>query len=462
MKLTDVSFGNLPENFIWGAATSSYQIEGGERSGNRGRCIWDDLCDRPGAIKDGTHGGVGIDHINRVREDIQLISKINLDSYRFSFSWPRVIKGGTGDINAKGLDFYDRLVDGLLEQNIIPNATLYHWDLPSELQAKGGWTNPETVEHFGRYAHELASRFGDRIKMWATINEPWCVTYLGNLTGEHAPGIQDLSSTVRVAHQITRAHAVASNAIKAAAPDTLVGPVLNLANQIVIGEGDEQFNRELLLVDQMTNGWWLSGMLDGKYPKELVEHFAELTGIEIDDNEIPKTDNGRDWVGINYYAAQVFKPGGKGISVFPGTKVIDGAPWGTERTDMDWVWTPNGLGETLKMVHQRYPNMPLYVTENGACYNNDVDHDGRVKDSKREEYIARYLQSAINSIDDGVNLKGYYVWSLLDNFEWAWGFKMRFGIIHVNFDNFERTLKDSAFAYRDLIERFRNRNAKSA
>jgi beta-glucosidase len=453
MKITDVTTTMLPKDFIWGAATSSYQIEGGFESGNRGRCIWDDLCDRPGAIKDGTRGGNGVHHINLLDQDLDLMKWMGIDSYRFSISWPRVQPGGRGEFNEAGIKFYQDLIDGLLARGIEPNVTLYHWDLPSELQAIGGWANPEVVDLFAIYAGEMAKRFGSKVKFWATLNEPWCVTYLGNLTGEHAPGIQDLATTARVAHQLVRAHALASKAIKENAPDSQVGVVLNLADQRYVGELNENEKKELALIDSIMNLWWLNGMLQGTYPTNLIETFKELTGIEIKSEEIPDVSFGRDWLGVNYYAGQVFKGGGKGFGIFPGTKYLDGLPWGTETTDIGWSWTPDGIKALLVRINSMFPGLPIYITENGACYNDVPDSSGKVNDVKRQEYMALYISSALEAISEGVNLKGYFAWSLLDNFEWAWGFSMRFGIVFVDFDSMKRIVKESGNQYRELISR---------
>ena len=451
MKISDVELKNLPSDFVWGAATSSYQIEGGYLSGERGRCIWDDLCDKPNAIKDGTKGGKGVDHVRLWKEDVQLMKWMGLDSYRFSISWPRVQPGGRGPFNEAGIKFYDDLIDELIANGIEPNITLYHWDLPSELQAIGGWANPEVVDLFAIYAGEMAKRFGSKVKFWATINEPWCVTYLGNLTGEHAPGIKDLATTVKVAHQLVRAHALASKAIKDSAPNSKVGVVLNLADQRSVGELTADEQQEIALVDSYMNLWWLNGMLEGKYPKNLIENFKSLTGISINEDEIPDVSFGRDWLGVNYYAGQVFKGNGSGIGIFPGTKLIDGAPWGDEKTDIGWSWTPDGIKALLCRIHGMYPNLPIYITENGACYNVGPDSSGKVDDKKRQEYMALYIASALDSLNEGVNLKGYYAWSLLDNFEWAWGFSMRFGIVYVDFENMQRVVKESGNQYRELI-----------
>lgn len=455
MKMSEIKGRELPVDFLWGAATSSYQIEGGYAAGDRGRCIWDDLCDVPGKISDNTNDSKGVDHLNRWQEDLDLVKSMGLDSYRFSISWPRVQPGGRGQFNESGIAFYDNLIDGLLARGIEPNLTLYHWDLPSELQAIGGWANPEVVDLFTEYAAEMAKRFGSKVTFWATLNEPWCTAYLGNLEGVHAPGIQDLSTAVKVSHQLVRAHALASKAIKTHAPHAKVGVVLNLADQNFIGELTPELKEDMELIDSYQNLWWLQGMLQGKYPRNLIENFKLLTGIEIDEEEIPDVSYGRDWLGINYYAGQVLKGGGKGFEIYPGTKLIDGAPWGTELTDIGWVWTPEGLKDLLVRLNSLFPNLPLYVTENGACYNYEPDETGKIHDVKRQEYMAVYIDSVLSSLDEGVNLKGYYAWSLLDNFEWAWGFSMRFGIVHVDFKTMKRTIKESGNQYTDLIARFK-------
>mgnify|MGYP003326924424 FL=1 len=303
------------------------------------------------------------------------------------------------------------------------------------------------------YAGEMAKRFGSRVKIWATFNEPWCITYLGHLSGEHAPGIQDLATTVKVAHQLVRAHALASKAIKENAPKSKVGVVLNLADQRYIGELNSEEKEELDLIDSIMNLWWLNGMFEGRYPQNLLNTFKELTGIEIDSSEIADVSYGRDWLGVNYYAGQVFKGGGKGLDIFPGTKYLDGMPWGTERTDIGWSWTPDGLKKLLVRLNNLFPDIPIYITENGACYNIGPDENGKINDVKRQEYMALNISSALESIAEGVNLKGYYAWSLLDNFEWAWGFSMRFGIVYVDFSTMQRIVKESGHQFRELVSR---------
>ena len=458
MILRNVDTSSLPKDFIWGAGTSSMQIEGGHASGDRGRCIWDALGEVPGAIKDGTGANHrGVEHVEMLETDLNIMKELSLDSYRFSISWPRVQPTGSGAFNEKGMAFYDRLIDGLLERNIQPNITLYHWDLPEDLQSIGGWANPEVVDLFSDYSAKMSARYGDRVKYWAMINEPWCVAWLGNLTGEHAPGIRDLPTAVKVAHQLVRAHAKGSQAVKSESPHVLVGAVNNLTNPMLIGPSTVENLKDLEIVDGYKNRWWMQGMYEGKYPADLVEIFQREAGVFCDENEIGDVSYGRDWIGVNYYNADVFKGGGSGAELFPGTTSIDGAGFGKERTDMGWSWTPDGIKETLIQVSQKYPDIPIFLTENGTCYNYGPSEDGKIHDIKRDEYIARYISACVDAHKSGVNLKGYYVWSLLDNFEWAWGFEMRFGLVFVDFKNkMKRTLKESALAYRDLIRSFRS------
>jgi beta-glucosidase len=455
MNLAEVNLEGLPKDFVWGAATSSYQVEGGAASGSRGRCIWDDFALVPGAVFDGTTHPRGIEHIRHLEADLDLMMGLGLDSYRFSISWPRVQPGGRGAFSTVGLDFYERLVDGLLARGITPNATLYHWDLPAELQAEGGWANAGTVDAFAEYAAGVSQTLGDRVKQWATLNEPWCTAYLGHLNGHHAPGLKDLPTTVRVAHQLVRAHALASTAVRSSVHDARIGVVLNLADQVFIGEESAEIAQERSIIDGMQNRWWLEGMLRGSYPQDVVAHFERLTGIHIDESEIPDISQGRDWLGLNYYNANVLAPGEGGIDVFPGVSRVVGAAYGEERTDMGWPWTPAGVGALLLKLGEQFPGLPLYVTENGAAYSTAPSADGRVHDTKREQYLAEYIASALAACRAGADLRGYYVWSLFDNFEWAFGNAQRFGIVWVDYDTWERVPKDSAFAYKQLIERFK-------
>lgn len=455
MNLAGVNLEGLPTNFLWGVATSSYQIEGGAAVGTRGRCIWDDFALVPGAVYDGTTHPRGIEHIKHLEADLDLMAELGLDSYRFSISWPRVQAGGSGAFSAAGVDFYERLVDGLLARGIVPNATLYHWDLPAELQAAGGWANPLTVDAFAEYAAHISGVLGDRIKQWATLNEPWCTAYLGHLNGHHAPGIKDLPTTVRVAHQMVRAHALASTAVRGSVPDARIGVVLNLADQVFTGDETPEIVQERRIIDGMQNRWWMDGMLRGSYPEDVIEHFERLTGIRVEEADIPDVSQGRDWLGLNYYNATVLAPGEGGIDVFPGVSHVVGASYGEERTDIGWSWTPAGIGSLLLRLGEEFPGVPLYVTENGAAYNTAPDAEGRIHDDKRDAYLAEYISSALAACRAGVDLRGYYVWSLFDNFEWAFGNEQRFGIVWVDYDTWERTPKDSALAYKRLIERFR-------
>ncbi len=455
MKLTDVNLGGLPKDFMWGVAASSYQLEGGAILGDRGRCIWDDFAAQPGAIADGTTHPRGIEHIRHLDADLDLMAELGVDSYRFSISWPRVQPGGTGAFSGAGIDFYERLVDGLLARGIAPNATLYHWDLPAELQAGGGWASPRTVDAFAQYSGHISGILGDRVKQWATLNEPWCVTYLGHLTGHHAPGAKDLPTTVNVAHQLVRAHALASAAVRSSVGDARIGVVLNLADQVFTGEQSPEVAEERRLIDGMQNRWWLDGMLRGTYPQEVIEHFARLTGIVIDERDIPDVSQGRDWLGLNYYNANVLTPGAGGIDVFPGISRLVGAGFGDERTDIGWPWTPDGIGVLLRRLGDEFPGLPLFVTENGASYNEAPDAEGRVQDPKRQRYLAAYIAQALDACRSGVNLRGYFLWSMFDNFEWAFGNAQRFGITWVDYDTWERRPKESWYAYQQLIERFR-------
>lgn len=455
MSLAAIDLNGLPSHFEWGAATSSYQIEGGTEDGARGRCIWDDFALIPGAVQDGTTHPRGVEHVRQLEADLDLMADLGLESYRFSISWPRVQPGGSGSYNRAGLDFYERLVDGLLARGIKPNATLYHWDLPSELQAVGGWANPRTIDAFADYAAHVSGTLGDRVKQWATLNEPWCIAYLGHLNGHHAPGIRDLATTVQVAHQLIRAHALGSQAVRSSVPDASIGVVLNLSDQIVLGEQTPEVAADLRLIDGLHNRWWLDGMLRGTLPEDVLDHFERLLGIRLDDSELPDVSQGRDWLGLNYYNAGIFAAGGSGIDVYPGVHHVIGVPYESERTDMGWPWTPSGLGAVLRRVGAALPDVPLYVTENGAAYATAPDAEGRIRDAKREEYLAAYVGSALAACRDGVDVRGYYVWSLFDNFEWAFGNAQRFGIVWVDYTTWERTPKDSATAYKHLIERSR-------
>ncbi len=434
----------FPKEFIWGAATSSYQIEGAALQDGRGECIWHRFTHTPGTIDDGSTGDVACDHYHRYREDVALIAGLGLDAYRFSISWPRVIPAGAGPTNPAGLDFYDRLVDELLRRDITPFVTLYHWDLPQALQDRDGWENPDSVDWFRDYAALMAARLGDRVKHWITHNELWVIAFLGNYTGEHAPGQRNLTAAYTVAHHLLLSHGAAVPAIRQNVPGAQVGITLNLdhVEPATESEADCQAAHRH---DGYLNRWFLDPVFHGRYPQDMVALLgAALERIAPED--ISAAAVPLDFLGINNYTRQVIAAGDSGPFYTRGVR-----PAGSAYTAMNWEVYPEGLRALLVRVARDYAPPAIYVTENGAAFDDPDPVNGVVEDPQRVDYYWRYLDACAAAIAQGVPLKGYFAWSLLDNFEWARGYLKRFGIVHVDYKTLVRTPKRSALFYRDLI-----------
>ncbi len=448
----------LPEGFLWGAATASYQIEGSTDKDGRGTSIWDTFAATPGKVVNMENGSVACDHYNRYQEDIQLMKDLGIQTYRFSLAWPRMFPEGASRREQRGFDFYKRLVNELLENGIKPFATLYHWDLPQALQDRGGWANREIVARFADYAAAAAQELGDLVPDWATLNEPWCTSWLGYGIGVHAPGVKDLDSAISAAHHTALAHAEATRAIKAINSNLNTGIVLNMTNYIV----DDEQNQELMsladLLDANINRWWTDAMSTGRYPEVLDEYYGKTYERILlpGDSELLKIEN--DFLGINYYSDSFVstpqasdKPVSEG-GLHPFPQRMNGTP-PEPHTDMGWPLTPDGLGELVKRVHRDWPELPqIMITENGAAYPEGPDEDGQVHDTRRVEYITSHLQSLVEAIETGVPVTRYYAWSLLDNYEWAEGYAKRFGLIHVDFETQKRTPKESAKVYATIIQ----------
>jgi beta-glucosidase len=448
---------SFPKDFNWGSATASYQIEGGFDDGGRTPSIWDTFSKTPGKVVNGDTGDVACDHYNRFEEDIQIMKDLGIQSYRFSLAWPRIMPNGTGEVNQEGIDFYNRLIDGLLAAGIQPTATLYHWDLPQVLQDKGGWANRDIIQEFADYATVCAEAFGDRVANWITINEPWCVTWLGNFVGVHAPGLKDLETTVAVAHHTALAHAEATRALRAVRPEIRSGITLNMTNYRV----DDENNKELLELrdywDSNLNRWWMDSQLHGTYPENLVELYGDKLSKVVmpGDMEALKVDS--EFLGINYYSDSFLNtPTPEQVEKDEGTFCFPINSDGTAPepyTDMGWPITPNGLTDLLVRVHKDWPEIKdIAITENGVAYGDEPDANGEVHDERRVEYLVDHLTAVESAIDQGVPVKAYYYWSLLDNFEWAEGYAKRFGIVFVNFETLQRTVKLSGNVYSNIIE----------
>ncbi|MDQ2584224.1 glycoside hydrolase family 1 protein [Saccharothrix yanglingensis] len=457
---------SFPEGFVWGAATAAFQIEGATTADGRTASIWDTFCKTPGAVVGGDTGDPAADHYNRVDEDVQLMVDLGLHAYRFSTAWPRV-RPDAGPVNQAGLDFYSRLVDKLLEAGIAPWLTLYHWDLPQTLEDAGGWANRDTAYRFAEYAESVVGALGDRVVNWTTLNEPWCSSLLSYAAGVHAPGRQEPEAAVAAVHHLLLAHGLATAAIREQAPNAKVGITLNMYPIIPANPDDEADLDAARRLDGLQNRIFLDPLFKGEYPADIVADL-EPYGFSkhIRENDLEIISAPLDQLGVNYYAEHFVSghPEPESAAAEPAEQVRTngrrptGSPWvgaehvtfpsrGLPRTDMDWEVEPDGLFKVLKRVHDDYPSIPLYVTENGAAYRDSIEDDGSINDHERRDYIDGHLRAAHAAIGAGVDLRGYFAWSLMDNFEWAEGYAKRFGIVHVDYVTQVRTPKMSAMWY---------------
>ncbi|MCD9900937.1 GH1 family beta-glucosidase [Streptomyces sp. MT29] len=442
----------FPADFTWGVATAAYQIEGAVTEDGRSPSIWDTFSHTPGTIDGGDTGDVACDHYHRVPEDIGLIKQVGADAYRFSIAWPRVVPGGDGPVNKAGLDFYDRLVDGLLEAGVTPFATLYHWDLPQVLQDRGGWTVRETSEHFAAYASHVVERIGDRVKDWATLNEPLCSAWIGHLEGRMAPGLTDLTSAVRASYHLHLGHGLAVQAIRAASSDARVGIVNNLS-PLVPASTSEADLAAARRADGHINRWWLDPVLGRGYPQDMVETYGVELPVRPGDLETIAAP--LDWLGLNYYFRQIVTADPSGPA--PGFTQVPVAD--ARHTYMDWEVYADGLEQLLLRLTEEYGVERIYVTENGSAYQDTVAADGSVHDPERVAYLEEHLAACARAVAKGAPLAGYFAWSLLDNFEWAYGYDKRFGLVHVDYATQRRTVKSSGRRYAELIREHAGRRA---
>ena len=446
---------NFPEGFIWGAATASYQIEGAVDEGGRSWSIWDTFSHTPGATFEGHNGDIATDHYHRYLEDVDLMSDMRLDAYRFSISWSRILPDGVGEVNAEGVAFYRRLCEALIAKGIRPMATLYHWDLPQVLQDRGGWANPESVDWFVEYASAAKEALGDLIQVWATFNEPHCVAFIGHSSGRHAPGITDPGTAYVVAHHLMLAHhgAIARMRDTNRQDDDRLGIVLNLIPAWPEDPSDEAATAARG-VDAIHNRLFAAAVLDGKYP-DLVLQYMERFGVgdQIDQDALADAVETIDYLGVNYYNINhiAHDPDAEMIGQWPG---VDGAVLATppgKLTEMEWGVEPVGLTWMLNRVTRWAPDVPLLIMENGAAYPDEVSADGEVHDQDRIAYIQKHISAVWDARAEGANVWGYFLWSLLDNFEWARGYEKRFGLIRVDYETLERTPKDSARRYKEFL-----------
>jgi len=441
----------IPSDFVLGFATSSWQIEGSSQS--RGRSIWDDFSETPGKVLDGATADPACDHLNHIPDDLDLIKDLGAKAYRFSFSWPRVIPDGTGSVSATGLDAYDRIVDGVLKRGITPYATLYHWDLPSALQEKGGWLNPDSDRWFADYAHLVAEHFGDRIDTFATLNEPWVSAFLGYAAGIHAPGEKNAAASLEVFYRLMVASGHGIQALRAAGAKN-PGLVLNLTT--IIAEDDE-VAEQAQLIDGLQNRMFLDLLAGRGLPDDVVEGTSSITDWAfVTPQGLDMAAEPLEWLGINYYTpTRVASTGedagkivGQGDSVYPGITGVSFVPK-NPRTAMGWEIHAESLTTTLVATAERLPGVPLYVTENGAAFDDVVTPEG-IHDLPRVDYYDSHIHAALDARDQGVDLRGYFPWSLFDNLEWAEGWTKRFGVVRVDADTQKRTPKDSALFLREV------------
>lgn len=439
---------NFPKNFLWGATTAAYQIEGAVTEDGRGESIWDRFSHTEGMIANGDTGDVACDHYHRYQEDITLMKRLGLKGYRFSMAWSRIYPEGKGRLNQKGLDFYSKLVDGLLEAGIEPMATLYHWDLPQALQESGGWANRETVQYFNDYAATIFNVLGDRIKLWITHNEPWVASFIGNALGEHAPGFKDYGLAVQVGHHLLLSHGLAVKTFRdLAIKNGKIGITLNLAPAYPASEAPED-KEAASIADGYCNRWFLDPVFRGSYPADLMKIFNQKFGpMRVETGDLGLIAAPIDFLGINYYFRKVVKHS-INDQIFGYEELRPAGRY----TEMDWEVYPRSLYDLLVRIDRDYNHPHIYITENGAAFKDEIIIDGKVKDDDRLEYLKSHLTEAERAIQAGVKLDGYLVWSLIDNFEWAFGYAKRFGLIRVDYQTQQRIWKKSADWYRETIK----------
>jgi beta-glucosidase len=439
----------IPDGFVWGVATSAYQIEGAVAEDGRRPSIWDTFAHTPGKVVGGGTGDVACDHYHRWRDDIEVMKALGVAAYRFSVAWPRVIPDGDGPVNQPGLAFYDRLVDALLAAGITPYPTLYHWDLPQALQDRGGWTSRQTAELFGEYASVVAGTLGDRVTQWCTLNEPFCSAWIGHLEGRHAPGIADISAAVPASYHLLLAHGLGAQAIRAQAPGAQVG-LVNLLGACEPASDRDADIEATTRCDGHANRWWLDPVFGRGFPADMVRLYGVDLPIQAGDLETIAAP--LDWMGVNYYAPTIVADDPDGPP--PQAKAVP-APAGARRTLLDWEVRADGLEQVLLRVTRDYGISRLYVTENGSAWADTVTEDGRVHDGERARYLDEHLAVCGRAVERGAPLAGYFAWSLMDNFEWADGYEPRFGLVYVDFETQRRVVKDSGERYAELIRSHR-------
>ena len=430
-------------DFIWGVATSSYQIEGAANEDGRGKSIWDTFCKVPGKVANFDNGDIACDHYHRFKEDLDLMKWMGVKAYRFSVAWPRVIPDGVGRVNEMGLDFYDRLIDSSLEREIAPWLTMYHWDLPEALQLRGGWNNREVVEWFGEYGEVLTSRFGDRVKNWMTLNEPFCSAWLGHLYGDMAPGIKDLQTALNVSHNLLMSHGLACQVIRSNVSEANVGIVINVTPAVPATDSQVDSNAAQL-ADGFDNRWFLDPVFGRTYPADVIDALGASPEIHSGDMKLIAQD--LDFLGVNFYFRQT-------VAADQNSKPLPIRSVNREnvkKTAMNWEVHPQAFEEILLRISKEYSPKAIYITENGSAWNDEVIN-GEIIDDERIDYLVRHLDAMRSARNQGAPILGYFAWSFLDNFEWAYGYEKRFGLIYVDYKTQTRTPKKSALFYRQLL-----------
>jgi len=453
--MTDLRTADLPAirrsdfapDFRWGCSTSSYQIEGAVQEDGRGESIWDRFCSEPGHIRDGSSGAVACDHYHRWPQDLDLAREVGVNAYRFSIAWPRIFAEGRGSRpNAKGLDFYSRLVDGMLERGLQPWATLYHWDLPQALQERGGWRERDTVAAFVEYADAVTRHLGDRVRHWITHNEPWCTAFLGHHEGNHAPGVKDFRTALQVCHHLLLSHGVALPVIRANVPDAEVGITLSL-HPISAATGQAADRAAAVRHDGLRNRWFLDPLHGRGYPADTWALLGGQVPV-VREGDLDAIAAPTDFLGVNYYFPEVVADA---LGAGPlAARVVD-VP-GVERTAFGWEVSPQGMVTLLERVQREWKPPAIYLTENGSTFDDVVEPDGSIHDTQRRSYLARHIAAARDAMAADVPLKGYFAWSLLDNFEWAEGYLRRFGLTYVDYATQARTLKASGHWYAQFLK----------
>ena len=443
----------FPDHFVWGVATSSYQIEGAWQADGKGESIWDRFAHTPGCIQDGSNGDVACDHYHRWRDDIALLRSLNLQAYRFSIAWPRILPRGRGPVNQAGLDFYSQLVDELLASGITPFVTLYHWDLPQTLQDQGGWPTRGTAEAFVEYADVVSQRLGDRVKHWITHNEPWCIGFLSHQIGEHAPGWQDWPAAIRASHHALLSHGWAVPVIRRNSPDAQVGITLNFTLGMPASPSAADYDATRHF-DGYNNRWFLDPIYGRRYPADMVADYERLgylpDGLSfVHSGDMEAIAVHTDFLGVNYYTRAVVRDESAADNLPP---TLVAAP-ADQQTEMGWEIYSDGLFKLLCRLHFEYQAPRLYVTENGCSYGDSPDAQGRVRDIRRLHYLRDHFAAVHRAIAAGAPVDAFFVWSLMDNFEWAKGYMQRFGIVWVDFATQERIPKDSALWYKEVVAR---------